>query len=358
VPAAEKPLFCCTDDFAARRVSNGQIYSSASASHPGPRRSFADIEASTVRSIELRTPSGPFGAAEVVGLAIQDVSDRLPRATVRNALAQHGVVCLRFDEPLDGQTFRAVAEMFGPIKDPVGRTRDGAERRYDTEMQIIDAGFVLTDEMRAQLGTISFGGLDDRRPGLFETFHVDDTYTDPPAAFTVLNAQVLPPSGGGDTLFLDMRAAYDLLDPRMQRRLQGLRAVYAYNNRNAFPPRISACGPNDVLADVAHLIVRTHRVTGRRALYIDLDRATHIEGMGIDEGRALLQTLQDHAEARAPRYAHRWRAHDVLVWDNASVQHKASGDFPVGEPRRFHRFMIAGPKPVDRARSLQSRHAA
>jgi len=55
---------------------------------------------------------------------------------------------------------------------------------------------------------------------------------------------------------------------------------------------------------------------------------------------------QDHAEQRAPRYAHRWQVHDVLVWDNASVQHKASGDFPMGEPRRFYRFMSAGSKPV------------
>ena len=36
---------------------------------------------------------------------------------------------------------------------------------------------------------------------------------------------------------------------------------------------------------------------------------------------------------------------DVLVWDNASVQHKARGDYPVGEPRRFWRHMIEGERP-------------
>ena len=300
-----------------------------------------------MRLLDVRPPSATFGAAEVVGLVPgRDVADRVARELVRDALAQHGVVCLRIDEAFDERTFRCVAEMFGPIKDPVGRTRDGTELRYDTEMQIIDAGFVLTDEMREQLGGISFGGLDDQRPGLFETFHVDDTYTEVPAAATVLNARQLPPSGGGDTCFLDMRAAYDLLDAETQRRVHSLRAVYSYNNHNAFPPRVSACGPNDALVDVAHPIVRTHPVTGRCALYIDLDRATHVDGMAINEGRALLQSLQDHAEKRAPRYRHRWLAHDVLVWDNASVQHKASGDFRVGEPRQFYRFMIAGAKPI------------
>jgi len=35
-----------------------------------------------------------------------------------------------------------------------------------------------------------------------------------------------------------------------------------------------------------------------------------------------------------------------VAWDNASVQHAASGDFPVGEPRRFWRYMIEGPIPA------------
>lgn len=297
-------------------------------------------------SLEVRVASGSFGAAEVVGLvALRDVADEGARETVRDALAKHGVVCLRIDATLDKQTFRCVAEMFGPIKNPVGRTRDGSELHYDSEMQIIDAGFVLTDELRAQLSGVSFGG-DQQRPGLFETFHVDDTYTEIPAAATVLNARQLPPSGGGDTCFLDMRAAYDVLDAETQQRLRGLRAVYAYNNHDAFPPRVSACGPNDALVDVAHPIVRTHPVSGRRALYIDLDRAAHVEDMAIDEGRALMQALQDHAEQRAPRHRHQWRAHDVLIWYNASVQHKAGGDFPLGEPRRFYRFLIAGQKPI------------
>jgi taurine dioxygenase len=63
------------------------------------------------------------------------------------------------------------------------------------------------------------------------------------------------------------------------------------------------------------------------------------------EGRALLQSLQTRAEETAPRYAHAWRPHDVLIWDNVSVQHKASGDFPVGESRRFWRYMVEGAKP-------------
>ena len=278
-----------------------------------------------------------FSAGEIVGVQ--------PAEKMRDVLIEHGVACVRLDAPLDDDEARTVAALMGPIKDPVGRTRDGSTMRYSEERQIIDAGFVLTEELREQLGDVNFGGLDSQRPGLFETYHTDDTYTEQPCWITWLHARELPSGPGGATRFLDMRGAYATLEPELRARLIGLRAAYSYNNRNAFPPRVSAEGPFEALVDVTHPIVRAHPVTGTPALYIDLDRATHIEGVPEAEGRALLQALQDHAEANAPRYAHEWQPHDVLMWDNASVQHKASGDFPLGEPRRFWRYMISGPIP-------------
>jgi taurine dioxygenase len=248
------------------------------------------------------------------------------------------------DEALDERRIRALVQMIGPIKDPIGRTEDGHPFRYSEMRQVINAGFVLTDELRKQLGDVSVGG-DKMRPGLFTFFHTDDSYVHEPAAATALHARQLPPSGGGDTCFIDMRAAYDILEPALKRRLLGLRAVHAYNNENAFPPRPPAKGPLEALAKVAHPVVRAHPFSGRGALYFDLDRATHIEGLPDLDGRELLQSLQDHAEQNAPRYDHVWRTHDVLIWDNASVQHRASGDFPVGESRRFWRYMIEGKEP-------------
>jgi taurine dioxygenase len=294
--------------------------------------------------MQLKAVREGFGVSEVLGVDPGGGDDQA--AQLRAALAQHAVLCLRMERPLEDDELQAVARCFGPIKDPVGRAKDGGAYRYSEPRQIIDAGFVLTDEIRAKLGDLSFGGLDDQRPGLFETFHTDDTYTDEPAVATVLHARELPPSGGGPTCFLDMRAAYALLDVATRRQIETLRVVYAHNNEDAFPPRRAARGPADVLVDVAHPLVRTHPVAGTRALFLDLDRAKHVEGMPVAAGRALLQRLQDHAESNAPGCEHVWRDHDVLVWDNASVQHKAGGNFKVGEPRRFWRYMVAGLRPV------------
>ncbi len=291
--------------------------------------------------------SSTFEALEIGGLDPgSDPQSTSRHSDLRAALAKHGVVCLRFDRALEDIELRAIAAMFGPIKDPIARARDGSALRYGKDRQIIDAGFVLTEEMRTRLGNGSFGG-DSLRPGLFEFFHTDDSYVDCPAAATVLHARKLP-SRGGDTQFIEMRVAYQLLEAALKQSLVDLSAVHAYNNRSAFPPRASATGPLEQMADVCHPIVRAHPVTGEPALYFDLDRATHIEGMPELDGRALLQALQHHAEQRAPRYNHRWRAHDVLVWDNASVQHKASGNFPMGEPRLFWRHLIEGQTPISR----------
>ena len=302
--------------------------------------------------LEIRPPAA-FGVAEVCGIgpghdAPRDASRDASREAqaLRAALARHAVVCVRLPRRLDDGELQSLARLFGPIKDPVAATADGGLLRYSEMRQVIDSGFVMTDEIRAKLGPVALGGLDDERPGLFETFHCDDTYTAAPAAATVLHARALPPSGGGPTLFLDMRAAYAALDAATRDRIAGMRVAYAYNNENAFPPRRSATGPADALERVSHPLVRTHPTAGTRSLYLDLDRATHVEGLPIDEGRRLLQGLQDTAEATAPRCQHDWRDDDVLVWDNASVQHKAGGNFRVGEPRRFWRYMIAGDPPV------------
>ena len=294
--------------------------------------------------VQISTSPDGFGIPVAEG--IDPAAPRDDAGALVDALDRAGVLRLRLPRALEDEELRAVAGLFGEIKDPVAKTKDGQLLRYSEQRQIIDAGFVMTDEIREKLGDVRFGGLDDDRPGLFETFHCDDTFTAEPAAATVLHARALPPSGGGPTCFLDMRAAWALLDDDTRRRIDGLRVVYAHNNGGAFPPRRAAQGEADALEDVTHPLVRTHPRAGSKALFLDLDRATHVEGIDVDAGRDLLQGLQDHAEANAPRCEHAWSEHDVLVWDNRSVQHKAGGDFPVGEPRRFWRYMIAGERPV------------
>ena len=301
---------------------------------------------STPAHLHTQRLPGEFPVLAVHGLRIaSDPGDAACAGALRAWLTTHGVLCIRLDAALTREMFQAVAGMFGNVKDPTAHDRNGAALRYSPMRQVIDAGYVLLEADRASPASPNYGG-DAIRPGLFEFFHTDDSFVAMPAAATVLHARTLPPSGGGDTLFMDMRAALALLPPLERQHLVGLRAMHAYNNQDAFPPRASATGAMEALAPVAHPIIRTHPVNAEPALYFDLDRATHIDGLPIERGRALLRHLQDFAERAAPKYAHVWQPHDVLIWDNATVQHKASGDFPVGEPRRFWRHLIEGAPPL------------
>lgn len=292
--------------------------------------------------MQVNAPAG-FGIAEITGV---EPGNNLHAGELAHCLAEHGVVCVRLDRRLEKPGFEALAELFGPVKMPSAETHDGAEYKYSERLQHIDAGFVLTDDMLEEQGERTYGGLDARRPGLFETWHCDDTFVARPALATVLHARALPPSGGGPTHFMDMRSVWALLDAGTRSQVRNLRVAYAHNNEGVFAGRAAARGPADVLAPVTHPLIRTHPVAGTEALFMDLDRATHVDGMPEDEGRALLQQLQDFAEANAAKAHHNWREADVLVWDNASVQHKAQGNFKLGEPRRFWRHLIAGPVPV------------
>ncbi len=296
--------------------------------------------------LRMEALPGDFAVVAVHGLRVDtDPLDAGCRCLLRDLLTKGGVLCLRLTAKLDDAAFQRVVSMFGTIKDPVARDGSGNLMRYSPRRQVIDAGYLLPEAQRGAGDAPSYGG-DSVRPGLFEFFHTDDSYVEAPAMATALHARALPPSGGGNTCFMDMRAALRMLTAQRRHPLAGLRAVHAYNNGGAFPPRAAATGPLEALRAVAHPVVRAHPLSNEPALYFDLDRATHIEGLSIVEGRMLLQELQDFAEREAPKYAHAWAEHDVLLWDNVCVQHRASGDFPLGEPRRFWRYLIEGTVPV------------
>src|SRR3546814_6603313 len=66
-----------------------------------------------------------------------------------------------------------------------------------------------------------------------------------------------------------------------------------------------------------HPVVRTHPGNGRLALYVNPWFTERFSGMTAAESRPLLDFLA--AEATRPEnvYRHRWRQHDVIMWDRS-----------------------------------------
>lgn len=151
-------------------------------------------------------------------------------------------------------------------------------------------------------------------------WHSDVSYKPNPAKATMLYA-IEVPEGQGDTLFCDLTAAYGALPEAMKRRLEGLKAVHNYDHvpRDVFR-RINETPPPDCV----HPVVRTHPETGRKAIYINPAYVVRIDGLADDESEALKKEIFDHCLQDRFRLVYRWKAGDVVAWDNAALMHSAT----------------------------------
>jgi taurine dioxygenase len=86
---------------------------------------------------------------------------------------------------------------------------------------------------------------------------------------------------------------------------------------------------------VVHPVARTHPITGRTAIYVSEGECVSISGMDDATAEALVTRLAAEIQKPDYRYVHDWREGDVLIWDNAAVQHKATFDYTWPDHRRL-----------------------
>jgi alpha-ketoglutarate-dependent 2,4-dichlorophenoxyacetate dioxygenase len=175
-------------------------------------------------------------------------------------------------------------------------------------------------------------------------WHSDSSFRPVPAKYSILSGRVIP-SWGADTEFADMRAAYDALDTRTKAEIEDLVCEHSLiYSREAIgftdltPEEIAAFRP------VRQPLVRTHPVTGRKSLFLAA-HAGAIAGWTIPEARMFLRDLTEHATQRHFVYAHAWRRHDLVMWDNRTTMHRARR-FDRNEVRDVRRTTLAGDAPL------------
>jgi taurine dioxygenase len=164
---------------------------------------------------------------------------------------------------------------------------------------------------------------------------------------------VVPPVGG-DTLFCDCAAAYDALPEADKAELAGLQAIHTaavgYGPKSEFAREADVRSMKIITGPQAealqtHPLVRTHPVSGRKALFISPVYTWGIEGMSQPEGRAYLERLFKHMLQPQFIYRHRWKAGMLLMWDNRTTMHNALDGYE-GHLRVMHRTTVAGERPV------------
>ncbi|KAF7163462.1 hypothetical protein CNMCM5623_008363 [Aspergillus felis] len=196
-------------------------------------------------------------------------------------------------------------------------------------------------------------GADDRSGAEFlatrtntVTWHSDVTFEKQPPGTTFLYL-LDGPTTGGDTLFADMAQAYRRLSPEFRKRLHGLKAVHSgIEQINNSLNRGGIARREGITSE--HPIVRTHPVTGEKALFVNPQFTRYIVGYKKEESDWLLKFLYDHiALSQDLQTRVRWLPGTVVVWDNRVVAHSALFDWEDGQRRHLARITPQAEPPFE-----------
>ncbi len=279
-------------------------------------------------SFTLNPLSDALGA-EVVGL---DLRQELSPQTVADIVAawhEHLVLLFRNQSLCEEDQIR-FARRFGSLQQ---RTRPPRARNEASLLKYPELTMLVSNirENGKLIGSLPDGEMH---------FHSDQCYLEKPAKGTFLYA-IEVPSRGGDTLFLNMYRAYELLPEPLKARVNERKALNAYLYDSTTRERNTDRIDLSLHPHFVQPVVRTHPDTGRKALYVNRLMTRSIEGLEEAKSGSLLAELFAHIEQDQFIYAHRWRVGDLALWDNRCTLH-ARTDFSDKERRLLRRVVVAG----------------
>lgn len=278
--------------------------------------------------MEHRPLSEKFGS-EVVGI---DLSAELSEETVNDIKALWGQrqLLLFRSQDLSEADEVAFSRRLGDLEIHIRR-----EYLSKSHPEILYVSNIVEDDR-------PIGILSDTEVG----WHYDQIYLPKPAVGSLLYACKLP-SSGGQTSFADMSAAFEALPDDMRAKLDGKRAVQSYAAFNAAYSVPTNKVQKQKSPDIEQPLIRTHPMTGRKALYICPGMTIEIVGMDPAESRETLDYLFDWCVRPEFVYSHNWQPGDALLWDNASTMHRRE-PFNSSEERLMKRTTILPPDDLAR----------
>lgn len=269
------------------------------------------------------TPLSRHFAAQVDGVDLREpLSDEVFRQILA-AWHQHGVLRFR-GQDLDAGHLKAFSERFGRLE--IHIHKEFLDREHPEIL-------LLSNRLHP----------DGRPMGMAETgrrWHSDLQYAAQPCIASVLFGQQTP-TIGGDTVFASMTAAYEALPEDMKRRLDGMVAIQSYAKTTRDGVKEAR---EKVVPDVQHPAVLVHPATGRKALYVSESMTRGFVGLSQEESDALLEELVRHSTQPAFVWAQQWQPHDVIIWDNRAVVHRAT-PYDMNQTRHMLRTTVMAAHP-------------
>lgn len=251
---------------------------------------------------------------------------------IHRLFVDHKLVCFK-DQSLSAADQIAFSQRFGPLEVHVL-----AQYNHPDHPEIFRLSNRVVDGK--PMG-ISDGG---------SYWHSDLAFQVQPAKATILNALEIPPEGG-DTLFIDMEAAYNALSDAWKARLDGLRAIHRYRPRTTTDGQTTQVKMTEEqkqkTPDVDHPLIRTNPDTGRKAIFAHPGMTVEVVGLDKAASDEILEFLFAHTIQPQFRYDFRWSPGDVVMWDNRSTMHSATTrDLPAGQHRTLYRTTVQGERPI------------
>jgi len=188
-----------------------------------------------------------------------------------------------------------------------------------------------------------------------DSWHTDVTFIETPPKAAILHAHLLPASGG-DTIWSNMKAAFEALSPSFRDYLTTLDAVHDF--ARGFPASGVVAGNAGAEAHaravaanppVTHPVVRTHPETGEDGLFVNYTFTDRIVGLTRKESDAILGMLFEHIQKPEFLVRWRWTENAIAFWDNRVTQHYAVNDY-LPARRVMVRATILGDRPYHRSR--------
>jgi alpha-ketoglutarate-dependent taurine dioxygenase len=260
----------------------------------------------------------PNVGAEIRGVDLARPLDERPFKEIHAALVDNGVIFFR-DQHLTPEQQKDFGQLFGEL-----HVHPAAPSLLEGHPEIL---VIHADEKSTRVAG--------------ENWHSDVSCDPEPPMGSILYMRELPPVGG-DTLFASMYAAYDALSAPMQRFLEPLTAMH--EGEHVYRGRYGIDDRGRVFPKAEHPVIRTHPVSGRKALFVNGGFTTRIVQLARAESDALLQFLFRHLETPEFQCRFRWQVNSVAFWDNRCVQHHAMWDY-YPQRRHGHRVTIKGDKP-------------
>ncbi|HWT08362.1 MAG TPA: TauD/TfdA family dioxygenase [Roseomonas sp.] len=280
-------------------------------------------------------PSGGALGASVTGIDLSRPMSAADFATILRALGEHGVLCFP-SQLLEPAALRDFSLRFGSIQTSLtGKFQDPNIPEVGILSNIVENGEPI--------------GLGDAG----QDWHTDMSYRDMMGFVNVLNAHKVPRRDGrvlGNTVFANMHAAYDELDPALKKRLENATATHDFNKfwdlmvkrgkgRQPLTPEQRAKRPPSV-----HPVFLTHPITGKKVLYCNPGYAVRINELDEAESDRVLEALFEHQLQPRFLHTHQWTEGDLLIWDNIGTLHNAIPDYGPDEHRLMKRCQVMADK--------------